>query len=570
MSISQDSLYYPVDIVYNDVAEEYYVSNWADTYNGYILKLDDEGQIIESFFDNLDFPSGLCLIGNVLYVVNNMDMYGGSLPSFLIGIDLNSGTEIINTQISTEGTYLDLMTTDNNGNIYIGDSEKDKIYKYDINNDAVTDFVEFSFPIIITASFYVGAILPTTTGDTLVILSNTDGDTNPGIAWEQWENGDWYAISNISAWGLNISQAIFPIVNYGELPLMADFSVASTNIQTGETITFTDESTGNPTSWEWSFEGGEPATSVEQNPQITYNGEGTFDVSLVVSTETDSDTLAVSDFISVGWSNITIDTLNYPLNGTYAVYVTNQNGFVSGNNEFGDIAKANYFSNNQEYYITGMLIDFAYTTGGNPDIEIAVWDDDGGTGPGNKLGNVSISLNTITSNIINQELSYVSFNTPINVPSSFYAGFMLPTTIGDTLVVWSNMDGETTPGIAWEQWDIGDWYPINSPDSWGLDIALAIFPVIQNTLDIGENHINNSFNIFPNPSNGIYYFSLHEFSDKQGFVEVFNTNGICIYKNNIASPSEINSFDLSNHAAGLYFVRLEYNNEVYFQKIIKK
>ncbi|OQX77330.1 MAG: hypothetical protein B6D61_07395 [Bacteroidetes bacterium 4484_249] len=141
ISISQDSLYYPVDIVYDDVAEQYYVSNWADTYNGYILKLDNEGQIINRFFDNLDFPSGLCLIDNVLYVVNNLDIYGGSLPSFLIGIDLNSGEEIFNTQISTAGTYLDLMTTDNNGNFYIGDSEKNKIYKYNIDNDTVTDFV---------------------------------------------------------------------------------------------------------------------------------------------------------------------------------------------------------------------------------------------------------------------------------------------------------------------------------------------------------------------------------------------------------------------------------------------
>jgi len=141
VSISQDSLYYPVDIVYDEVSEQYYVSNWADTENGYILLLDNEGQIIERFYDSLNYPGGLCLIDNILYVGNNLDLYNGPLPSFLIGIDLNTGTEIINTQISTGGTYLDLMTADNNGNIYIGDSEKDKIYNYDINNDTVTDLV---------------------------------------------------------------------------------------------------------------------------------------------------------------------------------------------------------------------------------------------------------------------------------------------------------------------------------------------------------------------------------------------------------------------------------------------
>jgi PKD repeat protein len=435
----------------------------------------------------------------------------------------------------------------------------------DITNQQMT-YVEFSPPIIITTSFYVGAMLPTTTGDTLVIWSNTDGDTNPGIAWEQWENGDWYPISSMSAWGLNLSQAIFPIV---KLPLMADFSVSDTNIQPGDTITFTDESTGNPTAWEWSFEGGEPAVSSGQNPEVAYSEEGTYDVSLIISNDTISDTLTISDYITVSSSNITIDTLNYPLQGTYAVYGTSENGFVSGNNEFGDLAKANYFSNNQEYDITGILIEFAYTTGGNPDIEIAVWDDDGSL-PGNKLGNNTIPLNTITNNVINEELSYVSFNPPINVTSSFFAGFMLPTVVGDTLVVWSNMDGETMPGIAWEQWDNGDWYPFNSPDSWEQNVALAIFPVVQNALDIGENHINDRINIFPNPSDGIYYFSLNKQSSEQTFIEVNNTSGICVYKNILINSPGINSFDLSNHPAGLYFFMLEYKNEVYFQKIIKK
>ena len=141
VSFSQDSLYYPVDIVYDEVAGQYYVSNWADTENGYILLLDNDGQIIERFYDSLDYPCGMCLIDSILYIGNNLDLIGGSLPSFLIGIDLNTGTEILNTQISTDGTYLDLMTTDNNGNIYIGDSDKNKIYKYDINNDTVTEFI---------------------------------------------------------------------------------------------------------------------------------------------------------------------------------------------------------------------------------------------------------------------------------------------------------------------------------------------------------------------------------------------------------------------------------------------
>lgn len=64
-------------------------------------------------------------------------------------------------------------------------------------------------------------------------------------------------------------------------------------------VHYTDLSTGNITSWNWSFEGGFPSTSTEQNPTVTYNAEGTYDVSLTIS---DGGTPVIGtfqDFISV-------------------------------------------------------------------------------------------------------------------------------------------------------------------------------------------------------------------------------------------------------------------------------
>ncbi|MBC8490774.1 MAG: T9SS type A sorting domain-containing protein [Bacteroidetes bacterium] len=138
---TQDTIRYPVDIVYHEQSEQYYVSNWADNTAGNILKLNSEGQITGTFYDELNYVGGLCLINDILYITNNMDLYGGSQPSYLVGININTGVSILNFEISTGGTYLDLMTTDNNGNLYIGDSEKMKIYKYNLQTGLVTDFV---------------------------------------------------------------------------------------------------------------------------------------------------------------------------------------------------------------------------------------------------------------------------------------------------------------------------------------------------------------------------------------------------------------------------------------------
>ena len=79
----------------------------------------------------------------------------------------------------------------------------------------------------------------------------------------------------------------------------ADFTVESTAIFEGESITFTDQSTGEPTQWEWAFEGGTPASSTDANPQITFEKEGTYTIKLVARNPENSSSLARPGYIRV-------------------------------------------------------------------------------------------------------------------------------------------------------------------------------------------------------------------------------------------------------------------------------
>ncbi len=96
--------------------------------------------------------------------------------------------------------------------------------------------------------------------------------------------------------------------NTGELVLpgtdgndpIADFSADPPGTSPGGQIQFTDESMGNPENWTWTFEGGDPPTSTEQNPLVTYNNYGVFDVTLTISNTFGSDTEVKHDFIVVG------------------------------------------------------------------------------------------------------------------------------------------------------------------------------------------------------------------------------------------------------------------------------
>lgn len=137
---------------------------------------------------------------------------------------------------------------------------------------------------------------------------------------------------------------------------VAGFSISDNQICLGECIDFTDLSSNSPTSWEWAFSDGLVNTSTTQNPtNICYTAPGTYQVTLIATNATGSDTITqpltvieVDTAISVNgitisaaatnatyqWINcatntpiagVTSSTYTPTANGSYAVIVT-QNG----------------------------------------------------------------------------------------------------------------------------------------------------------------------------------------------------------------------------------------------------
>ncbi len=93
--------------------------------------------------------------------------------------------------------------------------------------------------------------------------------------------------------------------------LAADFEVENKEICVGDTISFTDLSSSSPLSWNWTFEGGIPETSNEQNPQITYLEPGVYDVTLSVNYPNDNSTITQQGYIIVNEvPNIEINETN--------------------------------------------------------------------------------------------------------------------------------------------------------------------------------------------------------------------------------------------------------------------
>ena len=157
-------------------------------------------------------------------------------------------------------------------------------------------------------------------GSTLTKLSDQDMDSvysveldgfTPGeeIAFKFRINGEWNNREEFPGAGNNRYYTVQPDSNHVYVwyndevnptgPPQADFIASSTEVFTNSLVQFENRSSGNITKWEWFFEGGNPAESSDEHPAVRYNQTGSFDVRLIASNDTESDTLFAENYITV-------------------------------------------------------------------------------------------------------------------------------------------------------------------------------------------------------------------------------------------------------------------------------
>lgn len=91
----------------------------------------------------------------------------------------------------------------------------------------------------------------------------------------------------------------YSVVRLKAKEVNADFNVTSTQVCAGQQVQFINNTVGNNLSFFWTFEGGTPSTSTLQNPLVTYNSTGLFDVKLVATNGTVYDSITRLDYIHV-------------------------------------------------------------------------------------------------------------------------------------------------------------------------------------------------------------------------------------------------------------------------------
>jgi len=154
---------------------------------------------------------------------------------------------------------------------------------------------------------------------------------------------------------------------------------------------------------------------------------------------------------------------------------------------------------------------------------------------------------------------YATFTPPIAIPANktFWAGVVLPTTddTGDTLALVTNTDGDFADGLTHtgEFWSDDTFHTFADPGNWGLNIALAIFPVVNMVAGIEENEI--SVSVYPNPASDVLNIKLNENASS---VSILGMDGKVISTETVNSNTV--SVNVSNLVSGVYFYQVVTEN----------
>lgn len=134
-----------------------------------------------------------------------------------------------------------------------------------------------------------------------VILNNASPAYGTAVAYDAGTYKTIGASHEFGGLGESRGELMEAYLNFFDMmpsSLVVSFTADATEGCMGMEVTFTDNSVG-ATSWNWTFPGGTPGTSTEQNPTVMYEMEGEFDVTLEISNGTEVTEMTKSNYITV-------------------------------------------------------------------------------------------------------------------------------------------------------------------------------------------------------------------------------------------------------------------------------
>ena len=364
-----------------------------------------------------------------------------------------------------------------------------------------------------------------------------------------------------------ISSTNLTAVGAGITPYLckADFTTDRTTICVGDAISFEDDSYNAATGWNWSFNGGQPATSTAQNVTVTYNQPGLYSVSLTATDGATNDSEVKTNYIRVLPTSSTIP------------YWEGFEGYSSLNN------LVNWEILNQE---NNNAFTIENTTGysGSQCAKLVNF----GQAPSNvdELISSPMDLSVIPqTGAVTLSFRY-SYRKKTSADYEYLKVFITGD-CGDTWVQRKTLGGNQlstlTATSSWKPTSQADWVTVHvtnvtsnyfsqnfkfkfrfegeGGNNFYLDDINLYAGAPSNEIVLGINELNESINdlsLYPNPTDGELNVSFSASKNKDIQFQVLDITGKIIQNNvvNAVQGSNLVLLDTQIFAAGSYFLKI--------------
>jgi lysyl endopeptidase len=390
-----------------------------------------------------------------------------------------------------------------------------------------------------------------------------------GKIWYSWDQNGTTPSTRLKDWldPTNTGITRQPGISSHILPPIVDFTADTDHILQGESIQFTDLTTGNPaSSWSWSFPGGTPNASAQQNPTISYSSPGVFDVTLTVVNPDGTDTETKVDYI-------TVDEVLAPVADFSASQVVITEGEMI---DFTDLSTNTPIGWNWVFEGGEPISSFEQ----NPDsIVYAV--------PG--IYDVSMTAANNGGSDTEEKLDYITVNAGTPPAADFYAD-VTEIQVGDTVnfydlstkdpTQWIWTFEGATPGNSGQQNPTGIVYPtvgtydvqLRARNSFGYNIMLKTDYIIVGNVSVKDFNRNQGVFLYPNPSKGEVTLRLEKGMGTWELtgtvaVEVLNSTGVPVWTGKYDPSKGSLTIDLTGQPNGFYIVRVTEGNHDVLKKL---
>jgi PKD repeat protein len=371
-------------------------------------------------------------------------------------------------------------------------------------------------------------------------------------------NNIWSS-SNLSVTGLNTTPSVCAV----EIDVERDLVCSGDNVQ------FFDESYNNISSWNWTFPGATPSSSTQENPTVSYNGSGSYNVVLQVT-----------------------DQLGNTLSKTFPNFITVMGNAGSGAPYLEGFESVSSLPSSDWTIINsggpGFQVVSNVASSGSKSVKLD--NSSGTTGDVDELISNPINLSNLTSASLSFKYAfakrYNSNSDFLRILASNNCGetWVLRKNISSSIIATrSNTGSSYTPTAA-------DWVTINVS---GITSAYLVDDFrfkfefncgggndlfiddinITGTVSINENEVIEDFIIYPNPANdkiAISFFSNTALNNAS--IMMFDASGRLV-KNIISKDFQIGNqnieFSIADIENGWYFIQLDSPEGKTSSKLIK-